>query len=237
MAETFRREIDLGDGGGKQVFEGTTMDELADKLASAQVHASKKIREQNQSLQQREQELTDLQARMTPQSEPVPEGQFDKQKWFATLYEDPMRANDAYMEQRFGMPVDQLKDRLQRMDLAAEQVNIRTAAASLTARHPELLKVAPEDDIANGRAIDTIMREAGWNVTEQNMEAAYLLAKDRGKLKLPTATEPAPVDEPPVTLGTTGSTNGGFNEEEFKRTATAEQWKGYLKQKYAGARA
>ena len=41
----YRREIDLGDGSGVQVFEGSSYDELIDKLANAQLHATRKIKE------------------------------------------------------------------------------------------------------------------------------------------------------------------------------------------------
>lgn len=44
----FVREIDLGDGSGKQVFKGSTYEELIDRLAEAQTNASKKIRELSQ---------------------------------------------------------------------------------------------------------------------------------------------------------------------------------------------
>src|SRR6266568_7729436 len=43
----YRREIDLGDGSGTQVFEGETLEELVDKLADAQKHATRKIRDLN----------------------------------------------------------------------------------------------------------------------------------------------------------------------------------------------
>lgn len=48
--QSFRREIDLGDGSGKQVFEGKTMEEVADKLTQAQMNATRKIRQQNREL-------------------------------------------------------------------------------------------------------------------------------------------------------------------------------------------
>lgn len=41
----FMREIDLGDGSGKQVFKGDTAEELIDALTKAQENASRKIRE------------------------------------------------------------------------------------------------------------------------------------------------------------------------------------------------
>lgn len=43
--QVFRKEIDLGDGSGVQVFEAPTLEELVEKLATAQVNATKKIRE------------------------------------------------------------------------------------------------------------------------------------------------------------------------------------------------
>src|SRR5690348_17341391 len=45
-ATKFRREIDLGDGSGKQVFEADSAEELIDKLTTAQENATRKIREQ-----------------------------------------------------------------------------------------------------------------------------------------------------------------------------------------------
>ena len=237
--QTFRREIDLGDGSGKQVFEGATEAELSDKLATAQMHASKKIREQAQLLQTREQELAELQSRMTPKEEPVPEGGFDRQAYFAKLYEDPMAANDMYLERRFGMPVDELRGKLQRMDEAAVVLQQRKAIESVGARYPMFAQLSQEDNNANGIVIDKILKEHGWELDEGHLEAAILMAKERKLLKMPVEGERIPAEEPPATLGgsNTGATaNGGFNEEEFKRTATADQWRTYLKQKYAGAR-
>jgi len=43
--QSFTREIDLGDGSGKQVFTGATVDELLDKLTDAQKNATLKIQE------------------------------------------------------------------------------------------------------------------------------------------------------------------------------------------------
>src|ERR1700743_2577476 len=45
-AAKFQREIDLGDGSGKQVFKADSAEELLDKLTEAQKNATIKIREQ-----------------------------------------------------------------------------------------------------------------------------------------------------------------------------------------------
>jgi hypothetical protein len=49
---SFRREIDLGDGAGKEVFEADSMESLLDKIVEAKAHASRKIREQQQKLRE-----------------------------------------------------------------------------------------------------------------------------------------------------------------------------------------
>ncbi len=51
----YRREIDLGDGAGKEVFEAPTMEELLDKIVEAKAHATRKIREQQAKLREVEQ--------------------------------------------------------------------------------------------------------------------------------------------------------------------------------------
>ena len=43
--QEFVREIDLGDGGGKQVFKAASYEALVDKLVEAQTNATRKIRE------------------------------------------------------------------------------------------------------------------------------------------------------------------------------------------------
>ena len=43
----YQRRIDLGDGSGVQVFNAGSMEELVDKLVTAQENATKKIRELN----------------------------------------------------------------------------------------------------------------------------------------------------------------------------------------------
>jgi hypothetical protein len=50
VAKKWFREIDLGDGSGKQRFEGNTQAELVDALAQAQTHATRKIRELNKKI-------------------------------------------------------------------------------------------------------------------------------------------------------------------------------------------
>lgn len=59
----YRREIDLGDGSGVQRFEAESLEELVDKLADAQRHATKKIREltaeRKQATQKTEQQVKD----------------------------------------------------------------------------------------------------------------------------------------------------------------------------------
>jgi hypothetical protein len=54
--QKFVREIDLGDGGGKQHFEADSYEALCDKLTTAQEHATRKIRELSRETKRREPE-------------------------------------------------------------------------------------------------------------------------------------------------------------------------------------
>jgi hypothetical protein len=53
--QVFRRVIDLGDGSGVQVFEASSPELLIDKLADAQMHATRKIRSLTQAQKEEQQ--------------------------------------------------------------------------------------------------------------------------------------------------------------------------------------
>jgi hypothetical protein len=79
--QVFRREIDLGDGSGKQVFEAESMDALLDKLTDAQTHATRKIRELSQQTKKED----------PPPAPPPPVELSEDEKWIISqeLMTDP----------------------------------------------------------------------------------------------------------------------------------------------------
>jgi|SRR5690348_7350091 len=223
--QTFRREIDLGDGSGKQVFEAESPEALIDKLADAQVHATKKIREQAQQLE----------AAQTQVEESESGGAFDKQKWFGTLYEEPLGAIDQWAETRFGMPVDQLVQRLGQMEQATANVTQSSVMNEFVARHPELLQVSKDDDVHNSQVVGSILQDNNLPLTANTLEMAYALAKDQGKLKLPAAQQE---DQPivPVTLTSKRGTQTSAVSQEEERRAMARmsrpELEEYLRKKH-----
>lgn len=107
--------LDTGiDGVRNQVFYGKTKDELLLNLSKAQLHATKKIRSQDQKIK-----LGDP-APSTPTAPPVP-GQpvavrdltADERFEYKTLLDsDPVRAHDYYNEKRYGLNPEQFAQRL-----------------------------------------------------------------------------------------------------------------------------
>lgn len=236
-ATVIRREIDLGDGSGKQVFEGATEAELNDKLATAQEHGTRKIREQAQELETMKGRLAQLEAASAETTTTTTTNGFDKEGYFSTMYQDPLKAVDIWAEQRFGLPIDKLVERFSAHDRAADMVTVNQVAGQFARKHPELLQVTPDQDLSNSKAIDAIMQENEWKYSENNLEAAFLLAQKRGKIILPSTTSTTQ-EEVTATIGSQG---GGASTEIDDATATAnmslDQKRDYYRAKIARAQA
>lgn len=115
-----------------QVYYGKTKDELFLSFGKAQLHATKKIRSQDQKLK-----LGDpAPAAPTPPApqpnQPVAVRQLtaDEAFEFKTLFDaDPIRAMDFYNERRFGLTPDQFAQRLNEPLAVRQQVSAREADA------------------------------------------------------------------------------------------------------------
>jgi hypothetical protein len=92
---TYRREIDLGDGSGVQVFEGDSYEELIDNLAKAQEHATRKIRE-----------LTATKKAEAAKDELTPEQEFLLSQ---ELTSKPSKALKSVIESTLGMSVEEFR--------------------------------------------------------------------------------------------------------------------------------
>lgn len=155
-----RREIDLKDGSGIQVFKGRgasqieALDDLADKLLDAQRNASKKIREQSDSLKKFNQSTAD-----------------DNYVIAKQLQEKPVET------------IQQLVDRHLAEKAQREQKELNEALAVQQAwvdEHPEYLPT-PE----NSKALTSwITNQGEQKLTESNLEKAYQSLKASGLLKL-----------------------------------------------------
>lgn len=224
----FRLVVPGVDGSGDEVFEADSQDALNTKLAEAKQHATRKIREQAA-------ELELLKAPAPVQSAAA--GDFDTQAWFNKMYSNPLDAIDTWAEERFGLPVPALAERLREMGEVTQAQQDLMVQGKFAKAHPELLQVPPEDDLQNSKEIYGIMNERKWEHNVGNLEAAYAVAKERGKLKLPSAVaasadaDATPV--PPITItSTTGAQGESVDVAHFIKTAPIAEVEKFMQERH-----
>lgn len=182
-----RREIDLGDGAGVEIFEGrgeTELDaikDLNDKLVVSKQNASK--------------ELRNVQRKHPKEPEPVkePEISEDLEYVFKQQFEKkPSEAFKAMFKELTGMDVTEFKTR-QEAQRAAEEARERQEQSlqlqrEWVAGHPEYITSAE-----NGDQIRDWVRDHNYNeFTQENLEKAFEDLGARGLLTLKTDEASAP---------------------------------------------
>lgn len=188
----YRRQIDLGDGSGVQVFEADSVDGLVDKLVKAQENATRKIREQQQKLR----EIEESQQQVSDDDEFVLSQE---------LMSRPSEAIKKAFKKMTGYDISEFKtvaERAKALDAAqAQRDELRTqedASTEFVKNHPDYL---PNE--ANGRrlvkAVHLVVAEAkakGESIDyAQALEDAYKDLSESGLLQLKSEEdepEPAP---------------------------------------------
>jgi hypothetical protein len=200
------------DGGGAQVFEANTQEELVEKLRTAQENATAKIRE----LAQTNEALASQINNNSPNGgEEVP---YDKQQFFSNLYQNPDDAIIGVLERKMGMKFDDFQRDYQNTRLGSQKAIQNEVSAVFAQRHPELLQVSTDEDKQNAETLSKILADNQWNFNINNLEAAYALARTQGKLKLPTDSGYAEVRMPPAPSSMTrptGAVNSSESLQEF----------------------
>lgn len=228
-------------GGGAQVFEAESPEEMQQQFQQAQENATAKIRElaaQNQALQE-EMQKNQPAAQATNGG---PDG-FDKQRYFALLYENPVEAQKYAMSFAIGMPIEDFVKDYQQVRQGANLGIQNAVNAQFAQKHPELLQVGQEDDIHNATEISKILTENGWNYTINNLEAAYAVAKTNNKLKLPNINMAPEAELRPVPTTVSRPTGAGNMSEAAEMEWLSDpktplpKVKEYLERKYPGGRA
>jgi hypothetical protein len=160
----YRREIDLGDGSGKQVFEGATLEELVDKLANAQTHATKKIRELSQAV---------------PKTKPT--GRTADEEWVRSqeLLNNPTDTVKKMFEELVGEPIENVKTKLERAAKMERAQASEQAAQEFVAQHADDYYAVPENAKKMYRFLDTYKLEH----TVENYEKAFEELSESGLLK------------------------------------------------------
>lgn len=172
--EWFVREIDLGDGSGKQVFKGRTLDELADRLAEAQANATRKIRELAGQRKQEERENADNEFVLSQE-----------------LLNKPSATLRRQFEEMVGMPIDAFKGKLQKVEAFEKAQSAEEASKEFVQAHEDYY-ASP----GNGKRMSAYLNRMGLDWTVENMEKAYAELQADGLLAPKPAegdAQPAPV--------------------------------------------
>lgn len=171
----YERTIDLGDGAGVQIFQGKTMEELVDKLATAQEHASRKIREQQAQLRQ---PAKQKQIESTSELENLSEE--EKFLLQQEMLSDPVKAISRFVKKAV---VDHQSAEEKRA--AAE----KDASDAFVANTSEYF-VSPK----NGERMVKYLQTYQLEVTQENLEKAFKDLNSSGLLE----SKPAEAKETPV---------------------------------------
>jgi hypothetical protein len=151
----YERVIDLGDGSGTQVFRGKTMEELIDKLASAQENATRKIRElsatQKAAIKQVEEndELTEDQKFLLSQQ----------------ILTDPLKVIEAAVERTLNKKIN---PRLKEVEGAAREQRETKIAVEWVKNNPDYYACD-----SNGKKIQKYLETQGKEITPDNLQAAF----------------------------------------------------------------
>jgi hypothetical protein len=182
-----RREIDLGDGSGKQVFEADTPDGLLDKLAEAQTNATRKIRELT----------TELRTKPAATPEPARAAAAPKvltadEKYLIAeeFKTDPDAAMDRLMKAKAGMTMSEFTRTVEQVRRVAATMSERSEAEEFLAKHPDYRPTA-----RNGKTMSMYIKANGLEPTAENFEKAYQELGSGGLLET-TAEKPQPAAPP-----------------------------------------
>jgi hypothetical protein len=165
----YQRTIDLGDGAGVQVFEGKTMEELVDKLAKAQEHATRKIREQAAALKTAPAPLpaVELEKPLSPD-----------EQWLLQqrMLRDPMSVINEYVQKE-----------VQKVETARQQAEreAREAAEAQEKATNEWVESHPDYYASqkNGTKIQKYLQVQGLDLTPENLDLAFNDLSESGLLE------------------------------------------------------
>lgn len=168
----YRRVIDLGDGSGTQVFEAPTMEELVDKLATAQEHATRKIRELANPKKEVAETLDENEEFVLSQQ----------------ALQSPTKAFRDQFKRNFGITVDEFKKQ-QEEDAADRKARRDERLGHEFARsHPEFQQFYTPK---NGARVEKWLLLEGLEFNNVNVEKAFVELSESGLLEATTQTQDA----------------------------------------------
>lgn len=165
----YQRKIDLGDGSGVQVFEAPSLEELVDKLAKAQEHASRKIRELSTAKKEaikaveESDELTDDEKFILSQQ----------------ILKDPAKVIETFVEKTYNKKI---APKLKEVD-EMSRVNRETRASEEFVQNTPDYYASPK----NGKRILKWLETEGKEATVENLQAAFADLNESGLLEIKPA--------------------------------------------------
>lgn len=198
----YRREIDLGDGSGTQVFEAPSMEELVDKLAIAQANATRKIRE-----------LSASKSTQQPKNSQEP----TEEDWLLAqeLATNPTAAFDKLFQKRFGKTPEEIQKSLARVEQFEREEAGRAAAKAFVDAHPDYVPTPK-----NGARIEKWLRVEGLEGTPENIEKAFKDLSESGLLETKKPETQAETQSGPRIVTVTSHQRRAASGLSQRRTAT-----------------
>lgn len=177
-----RREIDLGDGSGVQVFESEgesekeALEALADKIADAQRNATKKIREQ-------EAELKDLRAKTSKPPEPKAISDDEEYVFAQEIQKKPVATLRKMWKELTGYELEDFVTAKQAADAVISAQKHNEALNTFIATHADYQDEG-EAGKKNGQLMKMKLAEMRLPITSENLSKAYSSLKQSGLLLL-----------------------------------------------------
>lgn len=213
--EKFVRRIDLGDGGGVQVFEADTQDELVDKLVEAQRNATAKIRELNRKAKLGRDLETGERATPEAPRKVAPMSREELERATREMF-DPATAPAALrrmMEAEFEAPIDEVRQSVKKVRALEQAEAEKTEGLAFMNANPEY-KPCPQ----NQAALTDYLAKHGLAFTRRNLQTAFDDLKEDGLLLLETTEKEEPTttttEEPRIVRRPRGETATAIRETQ-----------------------
>ena len=189
--KVFKREIDLGDGSGVQVFEAETQDGLIDKLTEAQRNATLKIKELNREVKGARSIEPE---KREPLTKPVPTtlSQAEVEQLAIQLSTEPHVAFEKLFKAATGASPNEFAKTIAQVNDVVEVLQGAAAAEEFVAEHVEDYLPTPR----NFAAIRKFLEAESLHTTKRNLDYAFYKLSAQGALDAPKPEQPVkPADE------------------------------------------
>jgi len=181
--KTFKQEIEY-EGGGKEVFEAATQEELIAKLVESKKNATLKIRQQNQQLKGKP-AVPDAK-RVEPRKYSGKQLSQDEEFMLLQKFQThPSQTVAQIFEAVTGLPISEFQTKMSRLDALEAAQAESIAASEFVVAHAEDYNPVPQ----NAQALYGFLETNGLAVTRQNLEFAYQQLSTSGLLvPIPSAS-------------------------------------------------